>query len=281
MTTRTRITVAALVFAFAFALSAGLGAQGRSGGRGTAQPRDPQPPAHAVTLRGHVFIGGYFYDPWFGPYPWWPPVVYPYRYYPAYGHRADVRLLVKPRETHVYVDGFYAGIVDEFDGFFERLPLPPGGHEIALYLPGYRSVVHRIYLGPGTTFKLSEAMEQLPEGVKSEPPPVAPAVPPPPPGSYRQPKTAPPLSTPPAPARVAVGYGTLQIRVQPGGAEVTIDGQRWTSADGQHFVVEVSAGTHLVEAALSGYQRYSAEVLVRDGETTFLNVSLSRAASGK
>jgi hypothetical protein len=25
-----------------------------------------------------VFIGGYFYDPFFGPYPWWPLEAYPY-----------------------------------------------------------------------------------------------------------------------------------------------------------------------------------------------------------
>jgi len=33
------------------------------------------------SVRGHVvFIGGYFYDPFFGPYPWWGPAMYPYPY---------------------------------------------------------------------------------------------------------------------------------------------------------------------------------------------------------
>src|ERR1700736_7068656 len=35
-------------------------------------------------LHGPVFIGGYFYDPFFGPYPWWGPGAYPYPYFPVY-----------------------------------------------------------------------------------------------------------------------------------------------------------------------------------------------------
>jgi hypothetical protein len=36
----------------------------------------PNPPGH-FAVRGHaVFVGGYFYDPHFGPYPWWGPGVY-------------------------------------------------------------------------------------------------------------------------------------------------------------------------------------------------------------
>jgi hypothetical protein len=35
----------------------------------------------------------------------------------------------------VYVDGFYPGIVDDFNGVvFQALPLTPGGHTIILYL---------------------------------------------------------------------------------------------------------------------------------------------------
>jgi hypothetical protein len=114
----------------------------------------PHPPGH-FAVRGHVvFVGGYFYDPHFGPYPWWGPGVYPHWYVPAYGVRASVRVIATPKEAAVYVDGFYAGIVDDFDGVFQSLPLPPGGHEITLYEPGYRTVSQRVYLSPGSTFKL-------------------------------------------------------------------------------------------------------------------------------
>ena len=134
-------------------------AQRRGGGRGP---------------RGVVFVGGYFYDPFFGPYPWWPRPAYPYPYYPMYDNRAVLRVLATPENAAVYVDGFYAGIVDDFNGFFQGLPLPPGGHDIVLYLEGYRTVHRRMYLAPGSTFKVHEAMERLPVGDVSEPPTLAP-----------------------------------------------------------------------------------------------------------
>jgi hypothetical protein len=74
----------------------------------------PRPSRPAVVLRGHVFIGGYYDDPLFGPYPWWPRTHYPYRYFPVYDDRAEVRVLATPKSTAVYVDGFYAGIADDF-----------------------------------------------------------------------------------------------------------------------------------------------------------------------
>ncbi len=47
----------------------------------------PRPAPRVVprpTSRGSiVFIGGYFYDPFFGPYPWWPRPVHPYWVLPA------------------------------------------------------------------------------------------------------------------------------------------------------------------------------------------------------
>ena len=96
----------------------------------------PHPPGH-FAVRGHVvFVGGYFYDPHFGPYPWWGPGLYQYPYFPVYGLHANVRVLATPKEAAVYVDGFYAGVVDDFDGVFQSLPLPSGGHDITLYYPG-------------------------------------------------------------------------------------------------------------------------------------------------
>ena len=107
-----------------------------------------------------VVVGGYyyhpyFYDPWFGPWGPWYPAPYAYGYYPYYGPpEADLRLLGKPNKAEVYVDGYFAGIVDEFDGFFQRLHVPPGQHEITLRLEGYRTVHQKLYLTPKNTVKL-------------------------------------------------------------------------------------------------------------------------------
>ena len=252
-------------------------AQGQGRGRGSAEPRKAQPRPEVV-VRGVVFIGGYYYDPAYGRYPWWPRARYPYRYYPVYDDRAELRVQATPREAAVYVDGYYAGVVDDFDGFFQRLPLTPGGHEVVLYLEGYRTARHHIYLSPGSTFHLRDALERLPPGEPSEPPRVVPAVPPPPAGTYRLPATRPPLGEPPVdrPAPPPVeGYGTLRLCVQPDGAEVRIDGSNWVSSDGRLFVVELTAGRHAVTIQLEGYRRYSGAVDIRNGEVTELNVSLA------
>jgi len=247
-----------------------------------AVPRHPPHPERAVVVRGHVFIGGYFYDPFFGPYPWWPRTAYPYWYFPVYDNRAEVRLRVEPEEAEdaaVYVDGFYAGIVDDFNGVFQSLPLTPGGHTIVLYLEGYRTARHNFYLSPGSSFKLRAMMERLPAGVTSELPELAPVVPAPPAGSYRTPAT-PPRAPAPAPrAAEAVGFGTLDVYVQPASAEVTIDGQTWVTSDEGHFVVQIPAGKHRVDVSKSGYRRFTTEVEVGDGETMPLNVSLMTTPS--
>ncbi len=70
---------------------------------------------HAPPPRTHViFVGGYFYDPTFEPYPWWPRTLYPHRW-GRFDGRALLRVMASPRDAAVYVDGFYAGIVDDFD----------------------------------------------------------------------------------------------------------------------------------------------------------------------
>jgi hypothetical protein len=223
-----------------------------------------------------VFIGGYFYDPFWGPYPWWPRTAYPYWYFPTYDRRSEVHLKVKPNEAAVYVDGFYAGIVDDFDGVFQSLPLPPGGHRITLFLEGYRTSEHNLYLGPGSSLTLHDDMERLAAGSRSAPPNVLPPVPPPPQGSYSTPRTpngivpVPPTATPPQ----AAGYGTLDLRIQPIDAEVTIDGQHWVSSSGGRFVVQMPAGMHRVEVAKRGYQTYATDIEIHEGQSDPLNVSL-------
>ena len=227
--------------------------------------------------RGHgggtvVFIGGY-YRPFFDVYPWYPYPFYPYQSpgFPpyAYGYygpdpATSVRLEVKPRETEVYVDGYLAGVVDDFDGFFQRLRLPPGAHEIVLYLDGYYSVRQDLHLSPGGTYKIRHQMVRLGSGEAAEPRPV-PATPPP-----QNPPTA--GRRGPAPAS---GFSTLAVRVQPANAEVLIDGERWQGPEGQdRLMIQVSEGRHQVEIRKEGYQSFSTQVQTRAGETENLNVSL-------
>ena len=99
----------------------------------------------------------YFYNPFWGYAGWYPyagwyggygfgfgfswgagygyPYGYPYGYYGygwGYDPAASIRIQATPREAQVYVDGYFVGIVDDYDGFSQRLRLVPGEHELVV-----------------------------------------------------------------------------------------------------------------------------------------------------
>jgi len=251
--------------------------------------------AEAQPYRGHGGIRvsvGWGYPAWGWGYPYWGlgwgwgwggywgPWGYPYMGYPGYygprDNSAEVKLEVKPKDAQVFVNGYYAGLVDDFDGTFQRLHLAPGDHEIVLYLEGYRTVKQTIRVRPREDAKIRYALEPLPAGEKAEPPP-------PPPPEEEQPQQQAPAPRRPAPSgqpapsirAEARGFGTLVFRVQPVGAEILIDGERWQGPEGdERLVVQVSEGTHRVEIRKEGFVPYTGDVSVQGGGTTPLNVSL-------
>ncbi|MGE5358274.1 MAG: PEGA domain-containing protein [Bacteroidales bacterium] len=246
---------------------------------------------------GHVYVGGYWGYPYWGWGPYWGyPYLgwggwygYPYYGYPDYpDNSGEVRLEITPRDAQVYVDGYFVGIVDDFDGIFQRLHLSPGDHELVIYKPGFRTIKQTLRLNPRQDSKVKYAMQALAPGEKAEEPP-----PPPPqeqrsqradalgrtPRGYPPPRTgeaAPPREMPPAAAE-ASAFGSLVLRVQPAGAEVLIDGERWEGPEGDdRLVVQVSEGSHRVEIRKEGFVTFTKDITVRAGETTPLNVSLPR-----
>ena len=231
----------------------------------------PRPAARRVATRPvrTVYFRGYRFRPYYD-YGFDDPFFYgPYPYYGARYDQSSVRLEVKPEETEVYVDGYYAGVVDSYDGFFQRLHLAAGAHEIELYLDGYASTQETLYLIAAETYKVRHDMEPLADGA---PQPARPEPPSDPETSLypAEPGYSPTLTLP-----GDEQFGTLAIRVQPVDAEVLIDGELWQGFEGlQRLVVELGAGRHAVEVRLDGYRTYRAEVDLHGGETTLLNVSL-------
>jgi hypothetical protein len=61
---------------------------------------------------------------------------------------------VRPRAAEVFVDGGYAGLVDEFDGSFQSLRLSPGNHKIEVRLQGYDSLSFEVHVQPERTITL-------------------------------------------------------------------------------------------------------------------------------
>ena len=254
---------------------------------------------HGPAVRPVVYFGGgfgypgFFFGAWY-PQPWYPWAPYgfgpygPYGWYGPYGPYAPygwygydeftstIRLEVAPREAEVFVDGYKTGTVDDFDGTFQRLRLRPGGHEVTIYLPGYRTISEQRYFRPGSNDKIRATMEPLGPGETSEPPPQ-----PSPPAADRQtsrprryePEPSPAREAEPAPAR----FGTLSLRVLPGDAELIVDGDRFPAPAGQDLIaIRLPEGRHRIEIQKEGYARYVEEILIRRDQTLTLNVSLKK-----
>lgn len=66
----------------------------------------------------------------------------------------DIRLQVNPPNAEVYVDGYYAGIVDDFDGQYQRLALEAGPHKIEVGIQGVQPQVFDVYVDPSRTVDL-------------------------------------------------------------------------------------------------------------------------------
>jgi len=113
---------------------------------------------------GAFGLGYFYYDPftWYSYDPFWR-----HRYYGYYGggyggyrsgygyYTGELRLQVHPKHAEVYVDGYFAGHVDDFDGIFQGLRLEEGEYHIEIVAPGYEPLEIDIRILPGrkTTYR--------------------------------------------------------------------------------------------------------------------------------
>jgi len=222
-----------------------------------------------------------FYDPYFfGFYG-----QYPYGYPPYYGrwgydNTGAARLQITPRNAQMYVDGYFVGVVDSFDGSLQRLNVEAGEHELQVYLEGYQTYTQKVLFIRGRTLKITHALQPLAPGESSGPPP-QPQSPRPTAQSYRGNQ-----GPGPGPMRRGGGdrseFGSLLLRVRPSDAEVIVDGETWSAPQGEdQFVIELAEGPHRIEVRKNGFQTYSTTVQVRRGQNVRLNVSLTSGRAGE
>ena len=248
------------------------------------------------------FYGPYYWSPWFySPY-WYGAYAYDSFFYGPYGgygypyggsyggyNAANLKVQVEPKNAEVYVDGRLAGIVDHFDGMFQSLMVEGGAHDVVVYLDGYRSIREHLYLNVGSTYRIKGVMEKLAPGEPAEPRPQAAIIMPQrpvqagpePPDSYPPPSPPELRGAEPNPLVPPVSgdakFGQVAIRVQPGDAEVLIDGEAWRNPQGSdRLVVHLSPGTHRIEIKKEGFDPFVTAVEIKRGETAVLNVSLTR-----
>jgi hypothetical protein len=143
-------------------------------------PYYPYYPAYPYYRYGYPYRYGYGYGypygfgvgfnfsfgsyPYFGVYPYayggGYPYSYPY-YYAPYGYfgfgfpsivtYGQVSIRGAARDAQVFVDGSYAGVVDDFDGTFQRLNLVPGTHQIEIRRPNAAPQSFDVRIDPGRT----------------------------------------------------------------------------------------------------------------------------------
>jgi hypothetical protein len=248
---------------------------------------------------------GYYFSPWYYPYygGFYGGYGYPYYgggYYGAgaYGagyHRGyydssgSVRVIVEPRETKVYVDEYYAGTVDDFDGIFQRLNLRPGRHDIALKLEGFETHKVKLYVPLDHTLKIRHKMVRGASDRVSEQTVGDPAD-----GEryarraereradeyeergeanddryeQREPRDD---SWPASRER-----GTIRLDVSPADASIYVDGMfRGTGQDLRRL--SLPAGRHRLEVVRPGYRTLERDVEVQAGETEQVDVNLPKS----
>jgi hypothetical protein len=143
------------------------------------------PYRHGLTVGFYASFGypyGYGYPYRYGVsvgygYPYAYPYAYPYPYpnpyavagYPlppagyvtatpgyAYG---GVRIEGAPPEGQVFVDGYYMGVVDDFDGASQHLNLQAGPHKIEIRLAGGAPIAFDVNVQPGRTMSVHAGMQ--------------------------------------------------------------------------------------------------------------------------
>lgn len=153
--------------------------------RGTAVPRRPIIVAPriigAVPYRSYYYgyrpgltVGFYAGYPYRHPYYSWYGYGYPYSAY-GYGHPygygyagypytpsgyvttapgfayGGVRIEGAPPDAQVFADGYYVGVVDDFDGAFQHLNLQAGPHRVEIRAPGLPEIAFDVNVQPGQT----------------------------------------------------------------------------------------------------------------------------------
>lgn len=197
-TSRTLVAAVALMSALALPAVAHAQSRGRAVPRGSVRAARPpvtvvrpsRPsyrrytrPYYYVPYRPGVSLGLYFGSRgYIGPYAYGYGFPYDYGYgsFRTYGYRypyrsygytgvyrgyatrasGGVRLDLPQRDAEVYVDGYYTGLVDDFDGSFQQVNLEPGPHHIELRLDGFEPVDFDVNVEPGRTITYRSALRE-------------------------------------------------------------------------------------------------------------------------
>ncbi|HEY3175717.1 MAG TPA: PEGA domain-containing protein [Candidatus Polarisedimenticolia bacterium] len=259
----------------------------------------PAAAADAHSIRGHsthrsprvsIRVGGFYgygYSYWNSPYYGY------YGYYPGYpayyggpGYLPDVGFIdtdIQPEETAVYVDGEYAGTVDDFDGFPDYLSIPTGRHTLTFKADGYRSVSRSVRVPRGGVLSMDFSLtrgsgneEPAPRDERGEPTaPRSDAE-----GRTSRPRGEVQMEGEEGAEEGEAEPGLIRLNVTPTDASVYMDGEFLGTASRVsrlHGDLRLAPGEHRIEVVRPGYVSISRSVKVASGDRRTLDLALERS----
>jgi hypothetical protein len=129
---------------------------------GTAVPRPPLPvtpvggglaPLASFPLFG--LSGGFGFSSFAG----WPIVGT--ESWLAADPTGGLRLLIDPESSEVIIDGYYAGVADDFSGRAHPLELAPGSHHVELLAAGYEPLAFDLMIQTHHTIRFAATLRPL------------------------------------------------------------------------------------------------------------------------
>ena len=75
-----------------------------------------------------------------------------------------IQLDVEPRRAQVFVDGNYAGIVDNFRGYYQHLTLAAGAHLVEIVATGYVPLSFETTIVPDRTITYRWSLQEASRG---------------------------------------------------------------------------------------------------------------------
>lgn len=242
------------------------------GDRAVPRPPTPEPPRPGGP---GARVPPYSYPtyPTYPSYPWfWFQYyyLYPNRYLPSprwywpVTLSGRLRLEIDQKDASVYVDGYYVGIVDDFDGFFQHLTLSAGPHTIEVRKPGYVPLAVDVDIPIDQTVTYRDRMVVARPGETD-------ILPAPLTGSEAADAASAWQATP----------GDVRLEVTPKDAKVYVDGYYVGSVDdfdGRLQRLTVSAGPHHIVIQANGYEQLEVDLYVQPRQTLTYRGALKKSS---
>ena len=122
---------------------------------------------------GSYIYGSPFYAygyPYYGAGYGYPAYGYPSYGYAPYGYGyggysgrpyGGLRIDLPQRDAEVYVDGYFVGVVDNFDGVMQQANIEAGPHRIEIRSPEFEPIEFNVNIEPGRTITYRGSMRDL------------------------------------------------------------------------------------------------------------------------